>query len=101
MATYSIKEFKAKASEILRGLKEGEEVIITRRGKPCGRLTTIKQDAPPRSKPSLGTLRGSLTDLPDATYEDFLEVNRIWEPRDPMSGEGERFGSRWSGAVRA
>ena len=37
--TYSIREVKARLSEILRDLDYGEEVIITRRGRPCGRLT--------------------------------------------------------------
>ena len=41
-STYSIREFKAKVSEILRDLEDGEEVIITRRGKPCGKLTGIR-----------------------------------------------------------
>ena len=38
MTTYSVREFKAKTSEILRNLKEGEEVIITRRGGHAGDL---------------------------------------------------------------
>ena len=41
MTTYGIREFKARVREILRGLDDGEEVIITRRGKPCGRLTSM------------------------------------------------------------
>ena len=79
MTTYSIREFKAKVSEILRDLKEGEEVIITRRGQPCGRLTPV----PPSDskKPSLATLRGALPQLPYATYQDFLDIKSIWEPR--------------------
>ena len=38
MPTYTITEFKARISQILRDLKEGDEVIITRRGKPCAKL---------------------------------------------------------------
>ena len=34
MTTYSIREFKARVSEILRDLDDGAEEIITRRGKP-------------------------------------------------------------------
>ena len=81
MTTYSIREFKAKASAILRELEHGDEVIITRRGKPCGKLTSVS--APESGKPSLETLKGSLTYLPDATYEDLLEVQSMWEPRVP------------------
>ncbi len=81
MTTYSIREFKAKVSAILRELEEGEEVIITRRGKPCAKLTPVPP--PDSDKPSLATLEGALTYLPDATYEDLLEVQSMWEPRLP------------------
>ncbi len=87
MTTYSVREFKAKVSEILRDLKEGEEVIITRRGQACGKLTAL----PPSDgkKPSLATLRGALTDLPDATYQDFLDIKSIWNPRSSLVDEIE------------
>ena len=81
MTTYSIREFKAKASAILRELEDGDEVIITRRGRPCGKLTSVSADE--SDKPSLETLKGSLTYLPDATHEDLLEVQSMWEPRVP------------------
>ena len=76
MNTYSIREFKAKASEILRNLKDGEEVIITRRGTPCGRLMPVQSAV--KGKPSLRELRGSMKDLPDASYEDFLDAKTLW-----------------------
>ena len=88
MTTYSIREFKARVSEILRDLDDGAEVIITRRGKPCGRLTPV--EGPAEGKPALSTLKGSLSHLPDAAYEDFLNVKTLWEPRFPASGEPER-----------
>ena len=83
MTTYGIRQFKARVSEILRGLDDGEEVIITRRGKPCGRLTSMQ--APKEGKPSLGTLRGALVYLPDAGYQEFLDIKTLWEPRVPES----------------
>ena len=81
MTTYSIREFKARASAILREIEDGEEVIITRRGRPCGKLTSVS--APESDMPALETLRGSLTYLPDATYDDLLDIKSIWEPRVP------------------
>ena len=81
MTTYSVREFKARVSEILRNLEDGEEVIITRRGKPCGRLTPFRQ--PNSTKPSLSVLRGAMSDLPDASYEDFIAIKAIWGPRPP------------------
>ena len=76
MTTYSIREAKAHLSEILRGLGRGDEVIITRRGRPCGRLTAVESVT---DKPSLATLRGALSELPDAQYQDFLDIKGIWE----------------------
>ena len=77
MTTYRIREFKAKVSEILRNLNDGEEVIITRRGKPCGKLIPVQSAA--EGKPSLRDLRGSMTHLPDASYEDFLGAKALWD----------------------
>ena len=82
MATYGVREFKTRFSEILRGLDEGEEVIITRRGKPCGRFTPIPR--PEEAKLPLSALRGILSErMPDASYQDFLDAKKIWEPRMP------------------
>ena len=56
-------------------------MIITRRGSPCAKLTSVC--ATEGGKASLETLRGSLTYLPDAKYGDFLDIKAIWEPRFP------------------
>ena len=88
MTTYSVREFKAKASEILRNLKDGDEIVITRRGLPCGKLIPMQSSV--ESKGSLRDLRGSMTSLPEATYEDFLDIKSIWEPRTPASGENNQ-----------
>ena len=84
MTTYSIREAKAHLSEILRGLDRGDKVIITRRGRPCGRLTAV--DASPDDRPSLATLRGALSQLPDAVYQDFQEIKGIWETGERSPG---------------
>ena len=85
MTTYNIREFKAKISEIISTLEYDQEVIITRRGKPCGRLMPVQ--LPAEEKPSLQTLRGALTQLPDATYQDFVDIKGMWEPRIPQPDE--------------
>ena len=82
MTTYSIREAKAHLSEILRDLDHGDEVIITRRGRPCGRLTAV--DAGAADRPSLSTLRGALSQLPDASYQDFQDIKGIWETRERL-----------------
>ena len=88
MTTYSIREAKARFSEILRELDTGHEVIITRGGRPCGRLTAVDSGVDDRS--SLATLRGTLTQLPDASYQDFQVAKGVWEA-------GERLNDLMSG----
>ena len=85
MATYSVREFKARLSEIFRGLEDGEEVTITKHGKPCGRLTA----PPPHEEPKrpLWELRGAFSHLPALDYEDFVEIKKIWEPRSLPADE--------------
>ena len=83
MATiYGVREFKAKVSEILRDLDNGEEVVITRHGKPCAKLVHV-DDGAPKPASALKSLRELGRRLPDATWEDFQELKKTWEPRVP------------------
>ena len=75
MSTYSVGEVKANLCRILRDLDHGEETIITRRGRPCGRLTAVDDCAD--DKPSLAMLKGALSQLPDADYQDFRDIRRM------------------------
>ena len=84
MTTYSIREFKSRVSEILRNLEKGEEVIITRRGKPCGKLTAV----PPSGgeKPALAALREKYSSLPDLEFEELqATIKGFWKVR-PLPG---------------
>ena len=82
MTTISIRDFKARASEIIRALEATEEeVVITRHGKPCARLVPIGPER--HGNRTLRSLRGALSHLPDADYEDFVALKGIWEPRSP------------------
>ena len=85
--TYNVREFKARVSEILRSLDDGDDVIITRHGKPCGKLTPVQGIAETRASfgTPLASLRGALSDLPDASYEDFLEIKSAWNVSAPES----------------
>lgn len=58
MKTVTVAETKAHLSEILKQIEDGEEVTITRRGKPVAKITAI---APAKaSLPSLAELRETL-----------------------------------------
>ena len=70
---HSTLEVKARVGEILRGLDHGEKVIITRRGRAGGRLTAV-DDCGAADNPSLATLKGALSQLPDANYQDFQSI---------------------------
>ena len=74
MTTYDIIELREKLSEVLGSLENGQQVIITRQGKPCGRLIGISEG----EKQPLSSLKGSQTYLPDASYEDFQQIKGVW-----------------------
>ncbi len=58
MKTVTVAETKAHLSEILNQIKDGEEVTITRRGKPVAKITGIT--AAKKPLPSLDELRRTL-----------------------------------------
>ncbi len=87
MTTYGIREFKARVTRIVRGLDEGDEVTITRHGKPCAKLIPISPAV--KEKPALSTLRGAFPELPDATYEDFLAIKTLWTIADRKAEEAD------------
>lgn len=71
-ATYSTFDAKAKLSEILDKVSEGEEVVITRHGKAVAKLVPIVQTG----KRALGFAAGEVGFLPGwkrpLTTEDLL-----------------------------
>ena len=85
MTTYSIRELRAKAGQILDSLAEGEEVIITRRGKPCARLAPLSGEVEAEQKLPLHSLRDAFRGLPDLSYEEIQamrdEMNQAWKSR--------------------
>ncbi len=99
VTTVSVRELKAKASEIIRKVEgsDGAEVIITRHGKPCAKLVALGEER--RRMPVLERLERKRTTMPwservsllnswanlqfdrEPTDEDFLELKKIWEPK--------------------
>lgn len=81
----SIREFKTRASEILRDLERtGAEALITRRGTPWGRLIPVAHPGQPKGPKRL--LRDSYPSLPDLAEADFQEAKALWTP-SPATGE--------------
>lgn len=81
--TISVRELKAKASQILRNLENSSaaEIVITRHGKPCAKLVSLKgkSEGIPWSKRR--SLRNALGHMHQLTDADFSEAKRIWEPK--------------------
>ena len=77
MTAYDVLELKEKLSEVLGSLENGQQVIITRQGKPCGKLIGMSDG---KKKKSLSTLKGALIDLPEASFEDFQQIKGVWGP---------------------
>ena len=78
MATIGVRELKANASRVLAEVeKSGEEIIVTRRGKPCVKLVPI--GAAQEEERTLQSLRGALLSLPELDFNDFMDVKRAWE----------------------
>ncbi len=88
MPTVSIRELKARASEILREVeRHGTEFTVTRRGRPVARIEPAEEMTVNRPIDGMGGLRGAFPDWPDLEWEDFMEAKRIWEPRDLPNDE--------------
>jgi prevent-host-death family protein len=77
MKSVGIYEARASLSKLVERALSGEEVVITRRGKPAVRLVPVTKTLPPR-KP--GALKGKLEippsffdPLPDEIIDAFYE----------------------------
>jgi prevent-host-death family protein len=74
--SYSVRETERQLSRIIRLVEEGEQIVITRRGRPIALLTSLKLNQTPRTP---GTARGLLTvaDKFDAPLDP--ELQRLFE----------------------
>jgi prevent-host-death family protein len=62
MTSISVAEAKARLSDLVSRAEDGEELVITRHGKPVARLVPVKKT--PTAFPSLKAFRAS---MPKAT----------------------------------
>ena len=60
MDTISLAEAKARLSEIVNRVEAGEDICITRRGKPVAKLTRIEQKKKPIDVAALRKLTESM-----------------------------------------
>ena len=76
MATVSVAEAKAKLSELLDKVEAGEEIVITRHGKPVAKLTaTVQPKKPLRDLlPELAEFRAKMPPLRKSSAELIREM---------------------------
>ncbi|WP_419662590.1 type II toxin-antitoxin system Phd/YefM family antitoxin [Desulfosarcina variabilis] len=67
METISVADTKAHLSELLDRVEKGEEIVVTRRGRPVARLSPIKSRKKPF--PSLVDFRSEIPPLKTAGSE--------------------------------
>lgn len=74
MAEVSVYEAKTQLSRLLDRAARGEEIVITRNGRPVARLVQIQRSRGPRK---LGALRGKIAisdDFDDPLPDDVLRA---------------------------
>lgn len=65
-------EFKAKCLKLMDQVQEsGEEIVITKRGKPIAKLVPVKDELPKRA--GLGCMKGTVKILGDIVGPNFEE----------------------------
>jgi antitoxin (DNA-binding transcriptional repressor) of toxin-antitoxin stability system len=68
----SVADAKNRLSELLRSVEEGEEIVITRNGKPIAQLT---QPPAHRRVVRFGTMRGQITLKPG--WDEPIDIDRF------------------------
>ena len=77
MKTASVAEAKSHLSALLGNVEAGEEVLITRRGKPVVRLTAVRDE--PHSRFDMAALRGFVAMQPVEPLNKGLTVAEMRE----------------------
>lgn len=73
-ATFNIYEAKSHLSELVDRAAKGEEIVISKRGKPLARLAPVR-----RESPKFGLLKGKLTIARDFDAPLPAEIQRLFE----------------------
>ncbi len=68
----SIAEAKNRLPELIRAVEDGDQVVITRHGKPVAQITP---PPPERRKPRLGTMKDRIKLLPG--WDDPIDEDRF------------------------
>lgn len=87
MTVVNTQEAKANLSQLLHRVEAGEDVVISRSGKPVARLVAVEQRKP-RREIRLGTERGRVHFLPGWDDPMSEEDLALWYDA-PLTSEGD------------
>ena len=88
MKTVSIEEARSKLSSLIKIAVSGEDVIITRAGKPVARMLRLSKTPPTKSR-SFGLLRGQF-EVPDDIDTKFnQEIDDLFYGSGPPKNPSE------------
>lgn len=73
MLTVTVAEAKAQLSEILHRVEAGEEVVVTRRGRPVARIGPAERQREPLPRAALEALQARARPLSRPSLELLLE----------------------------
>ena len=83
MLTAKVSEVKASLSKYLARVKNGDEVVITERGKPVAKLVRIPRDQDPEMERMRELERRGLATLGTGKIpDDFWDLPRAEDPND-------------------
>lgn len=74
MLTVTLAQAKAQLSEILNKVEAGEEVIVTRRGKPVAQISAVPKKLKRLPFEELAELRARMPSLDRPSYEILREM---------------------------
>lgn len=75
MTEFSVAEAKARLSELLDRVERGEELVITRRGKPVAKLSGVKRKLEPIDWEEIDRIRESMP-MQEESAGDFMRRMR-------------------------
>lgn len=74
MLTVTLAQAKAQLSEILNKVEAGEEVIVTRRGRPVAQIRAVEKKLEPLPLEELAAFRARMPSLSKPSFELIREM---------------------------
>jgi prevent-host-death family protein len=93
LESVNMHEAKTHLSKLVERVEGGEEIVISRAGKPAAKLVPIPQAKPGKRK--LGGWEGKFEMPSDEEWEEMdKEIEQLFEESEIFPGENERHGNR-------